>query len=101
MTRTLGTPVLPLVYMMIAVSSAEGGLASHGVASPNLIQSNDSLLKYFPMIYLRTELNDKTLTSSGKPSVLVLKRGSSMKITVLTLEHDPLIMLDLSLGSRE
>ena len=34
----LGTPVLPLVYMMIAVSSADGGVLSQGFSSPRLYE---------------------------------------------------------------
>ena len=35
----LGTPVLPLVYMMIAVSSADGGVLSQGFSSPRLYEN--------------------------------------------------------------
>ena len=52
-------------------------------------------------INLTTDWNEKTLTDSGKPSVSVLKLGSSMKMTVSTRGHLPLVRMALSLGSRE
>ena len=41
------------------------------------------------------------MTDSGNPSVSVLKLASSMKMTVSTRGHLPLVRMAFSLGSRE
>ena len=63
-----GTPVDPLVYMMIAMSSVSGGLGGAGCSLPKLT----------------TDWKEMISTPSLNPSVLVLKSGSSMNMTCFT-----------------
>ena len=96
----LGTPMLPLVYITTATSSGPGGLGGTGASSPIL---GTERYRGYTQLHtdLTTDWNEKTLTDSGKPSVSVLKLGSSMKMTVSTRGHLPLVRMALSLGRRE